>query len=597
MEYLVVAGGVPVWLALASRVPLLNQMPGVVVLVAVAICAFFLRRGPALLAVALGAVGHELIRTDTTWLVHGERMAIIVVVGVGAVALGAAREASFVAAQRYRALFERHPLPMAVFDEETLKFLSVNEASVRTYGYSEAEFLQMTVRDIRPPEAMALIDARPWVGQDELVLTTKHRTKDGTLLDVLVRSQSVPFQGRKARLVLVQNITEQRDLEAQLRQAQKMEAIGQLAGGVAHDFNNLLTAIRGYAALLLDALPEPDARRDDVLEIERAGVRATALTSQLLAFSRKQLLQERVVGVSEVVDEIVPMLGRLMGENVRLRALNRSVGHVRVDSSQLQQVLMNLVVNARDAVAGDGSGEVTIETGDVVLDELYTRTHASAHLGPNVMVAVSDNGVGMSPDVQARAFDPFFTTKPTGQGTGLGLSTVYGIVKQSGGHVWLYSEVGRGTTVKVYLPRVDADTPAQTASTTDLPHTTRAATILLVEDEDGVRSLLTKVLTRAGYVVQSAATPADARTLVTAPGAAFDLLITDVILSHESGRLVAEFVSQVQPACRTLFISGYTDDAVVRQGILSEEMPFLQKPFSASALLEKVSTVLASRAD
>ena len=453
-EYLLVAGGVPAWLALASRVPLLDQMPGVVVLVAVAICAFFLRRGPALLAVVLGAVGHELIRSETTWLVHVERMAIILVVGVGAVALGAAREAGLVAAQRYRALFERHPLPMAVFDEETLKFLSVNEASVRTYGYSEAEFLQMTVRDIRPPEAMALIDARPWVGHDELVLTTKHRTKDGTLLDVLVRSQSVPFQGRKARLVLVQNITEQRDLEAQLRQAQKMEAIGQLAGGVAHDFNNLLTAIRGYAALLLDALPEPDARRDDVLEIERAGVRATALTGQLLAFSRKQLLQERVVGVSEVVDDIVPMLGRLMGENVRLRTLNRSVGHVRVDPSQLQQVLMNLVVNARDAVADDGSGEVTIETGDVVLDELYTRTHASARLGPNVMVAVSDNGSGMSPDVQARAFDPFFTTKPPGEGTGLGLSMSHDIiVKQHGGTIDVDTRPDDFTEFRIVLPR------------------------------------------------------------------------------------------------------------------------------------------------
>ena len=597
VEYLLVAGGVPAWLALASRLPLLDQMPGVVVLVVVVMAAFYLRRGPALLAVAIGAVGHELIRTAVPMLVHVERVGIILVVGAGAVALAAGREAGLVAAQRYRALFERHPLPMAVFDEQTLKFLSVNDASIRTYGYTEEEFLQMTVRDIRPPEAMALIDSRPWIGRDEMVLTTKHRTKDGTLLDVLVRSQSVPYQGRQARLVLVENITEQRELEAQLRQAQKMEAIGQLAGGVAHDFNNLLTAIRGYAALLLDALPAPDPRRDDVLEIERAGVRATALTGQLLAFSRKQILQERVVGVAEVVDDIVPMLGRLMGENVRLRTLNRARGHVRVDPSQLQQVLMNLVVNARDAVADDGTGEVTIETDDVVLDELYARSHATAREGPHVVVAVSDNGAGMSSEVQARAFDPFFTTKPTGHGTGLGLSTVYGIVKQSGGHVWLYSEVGRGTTVKVYLQRVDAETPAPTMTTPDLPHSDRAASILLVEDEDGVRSLLTKVLTRAGYVVQAAATPDEARTLVTAPGAVFDLLITDVILSHESGRLVAEFVAQAQPACRTLFISGYTDDAVVRKGILSEQMPFLQKPFSAAALLEKVSAVLSSRAD
>ena len=372
-----------------------------------------------------------------------------------------------------------------------------------------------------------------------------------------------------------------------------MESIGQLAGGIAHDFNNLLTAIRGYASLTLDSLPPRDPMRQDVLEIERAGERATALTRQLLAFSRKQILQERVLSLNDIVNDLAPMLTRLVGEHIHVRTLTRATGLVKADQSQVEQVLMNLVVNARDAV-GD-SGEITIETTDVVIDDLYIRTHAVARPGPHVLLAVSDTGSGMSPEVQARAFEPFFTTKGQGQGTGLGLATVYGIVKQSAGHLYIYSEPGRGTTVKVYLPRTD-DVPDASATRAVPPPPPRAlaqSSILLVEDEEAVRSLLSKVLGRAGYTVHPCATPSDAHALVANGSVGFDLLITVVVLTEGSGREVADAVRAVQPRVRVLYISGYTDDAVVRRGILTEDMAFLQKPFSASALLEKVAALLA----
>jgi PAS domain S-box-containing protein len=520
-------------------------------------------------------------------------MVVVGIIGGVAVALASAREARLVAAQRYQALFDRHPLPMFVLDGSTLAFLDVNLASLTTYGYSEQEFCRMALGDIYPPGYEPAIDVRQPGQAVDPGTVAKHKTKGGQLLDVQLRSQTVPFEGRSARLVLVENITEQRELETQFRHAQKMEAVGRLAGGIAHDFNNLLTAIRGYASLLLDSLDHQDVRRDDVLEIEKASERATELTRQLLAFSRKQIFQERVLSVNDIVRGIVPMLTRLVGDTVRLRVIANASGFVKADAAQLEQVVVNLVLNARDAV--QRSGEVTIETHDVVLDDLYTRTHATAVPGPHVVLAVSDNGHGMTADVQARAFEPFFTTKPSGEGTGLGLATVYGIVKQSGGHVWIYSEVGRGTTIKIYLPRTsDAQQAADSAGDRLRVPARGGASLLVVEDEENVRGLLKKVLTRSGYVVATAATASEARRLIEDEHLQIDLMITDVVLAQDSGRDLANMVEQHQPSARVLFISGYTDDAVVRHGILSEEMPFLQKPFSAAALLEKVAAVLAT---
>ncbi len=590
-QYFVVAAGVPAWIAASQFVPVLRTMPGVIALSAFVATAFTLDLGPAILAVVLGTIGHEIIRGPVPALVHLQRILIVGSVGALIVALAYGRTARVMASQRYRVLFDRHPLPMWVFDDETMAFLSVNEAAQRIYGYSAEEFSRMTLRDIRPPEEQPVLDGRPWMHNDDVQLVTRHRTKSGQLLDVQIRAQPVPFQGHHARLVLIENITGQRALEAQLRQSQKMEAIGQLAGGVAHDFNNLLTAIRGYATLTLDSLPPQDPLRQDVLEIERAGERATALTRQLLAFSRKQILQERVFSLNDIVNDLSPMLSRLVGENIHVRTLTRAAGLVKADPAQVEQVLMNLVVNARDAV-GD-SGEITIETSDVVIDDLYIRTHTAARPGPHVLLAVSDTGSGMSPEVQARAFEPFFTTKGQGQGTGLGLATVYGIVKQSGGHLYIYSEPNRGTTMKVYLPRTDDVPDAGTAVTpAPPPRASNRSSILLVEDEDAVRGLLAKVLGRSGYTVHSCATPADAQALVDDGAHRFDLLITDVVLTQGSGREVADAVRTAQPHVRVLYISGYTDDAVVRRGILTEDMAFLQKPFSASALLEKVAALL-----
>jgi PAS domain S-box-containing protein len=591
-QYTVVLVCVPAWLFLSRFIPVLSQMPGVVVIAAAITAAVALDRGPALVAVAITAVGHELLRAPVPWGVHISRMIVVGVIGGVAVALASARTARLVAAQRYRALFERHPLPMFVLDESSLAFLDVNLASLRTYGYSEPEFRRMALRDIYPPEHEPVLDIRQPGQATDPSTVAKHKTKSGQLLDVQLRSQAVPFEGRSARLVLVENITEQRELEMQFRHAQKMEAVGRLAGGIAHDFNNLLTAIRGYASLLLDSLDDQDVRRDDVLEIEKASERATELTRQLLAFSRKQIFQERVLSVNDVVRGIVPMLTRPVGDAVRLRVIANAAGFVKVDAAQLEQVLVNLVVNARDAV--QRAGEITIETHDVVLDDLYARTHALAMPGPHVVLAVSDNGQGMTPEVQARAFEPFFTTKPSGEGTGLGLSTVYGIVKQSGGHIWIYSEVGRGTTIKVYLPQTtDATQAAEAVADRARLPMRGAASLLVVEDEENVRGLLKKVLSRSGYTVATAATAAEAKRLIEQDNLQVDLLITDVVLSQESGRDLAAMVEQHRPGARVLYISGYTDDAVVRHGILTEEMPFLQKPFSAAALLEKVAAVLA----
>ncbi len=593
LQYLLVTAGVPAWIAACQFVPVLRTMPGVVVLVAFVTTAFTLHLGPATLAVIIGTLGHEIIRGPAPALVHLQRVLVVASVGVVIVVLAYSRTAMQVAALRFRTLFDEHPLPMWVFDEETMAFLSVNEAARRTYGYSAAEFSHMTLRDIRPPEGLPVLEARPWKDSGNTIeLVTQHLTKSGQRLDVQIRAQEIKFQGYRARLALIENITGQRALEAQLRQSQKMEAIGQLAGGIAHDFNNLLTAIRGYATMVYESLPEDDARREDVAEIERAGERATALTRQLLAFSRKQILQERVISLNNVVEDLAPMLARLVGENIRVRTVTRAAGLVKADASQLDQVLMNLVVNARDAVGE--SGEITIETDDVVLDDFYAQSHPTAAAGPHVLMAVSDNGTGMSAEVQTRAFEPFFTTKGPGQNTGLGLAMVYGIVKQSGGHLYIYSEPGRGTTVKVYLPRTD-DVPEASVepSRPQPPRTSVRASILLVEDEEAVRSLLAKVLGRAGYTVHQCATPSEAQALLADGAIRFDLLITDVVLTEGSGREVAEAVRAAQPHVRVLYISGYTDDAVIRRGILTEDMAFLQKPFAANTLLERVAALLA----
>jgi len=414
-------------------------------------------------------------------------------------------------------------------------------------------------------------------GTVRLIAMTGHTVYDET---------GAPIRAAGAAL----DVTEQRSLENQLRQAQKMEAVGQLAGGVAHDFNNLLTAILGYAEFVLDDLPADDPNRKGIEQISQAGRRAAQLTQQLLAFSRKQMLAPRVLRVGDVVSGVIPLLRRLLGEAIDLRTAMGDRWHAMADPGQIEQVVVNLAVNARDAMP-DG-GRLTIETADVWLDDAYVKQHPMVSPGPHVMIAVSDTGHGMDAVTQKRIFEPFFTTKAKGKGTGLGLATVYGIVKQSGGYIWVYSEPGHGTTFKVYLPRTaELEAPPERQ-----PVATSIAggdeTILVVEDEDGVRELASTVLTRHGYTVLAAATPRQGIELADAHQNPIHLVLTDVVLPEISGRAMVTEIQRRHPEPRILYMSGYTDDAVVHHGVLDSGMSFLQKPFTGGGLLRKVRELL-----
>ncbi|MBA2457557.1 MAG: response regulator, partial [Gemmatimonadales bacterium] len=379
-------------------------------------------------------------------------------------------------------------------------------------------------------------------------------------------------------------------LEEQLRQAQKMEAVGQLAGGIAHDFNNLLTAITGYAELVLMTLGADDPRRPDVQEICHATDRAATLTRQLLAFSRRQVLQPRLIDLHRLAKDVERLLHRLIGENIEVVTLtDAGLGLVKADPSQMEQVLVNLAVNARDAMPG--GGRLTIETRNVVLGTEYATGHSMVEPGPYVLLAVTDDGTGMDQPTLARVFEPFFTTKGPGRGTGLGLSMVYGIVKQSGGYVWVYSELGRGTTFKIYLPRASGQAVAPEA---ELSVTAPGGheTILLVEDEPAVRALAQRVLAARGYSLLVAADGPAALEVAGRHHGGIDLLLTDVVMPGISGRELAQRLLALRPATRVLYITGYTEDTVVRHGLVQAGLAYLEKPFRADLLLTKVRQVL-----
>jgi PAS domain S-box-containing protein len=391
---------------------------------------------------------------------------------------------------------------------------------------------------------------------------------------------------------------ERQALEHQLAQSQKIEAVGQLAGGIAHDFNNLLTTITGYIELLLSSLAADDPRRSHAEQVRRSAQRAAALTQQLLAFSRRQVLEPKTLDLNEVVSGIEEMLRRLIGEHIELRTRRApDIWPVRADPGQLEQAIMNLVVNARDAMPG--GGRLTIETANAELDSAYVGIHMSVEPGGYAMIAVTDSGIGMTPEVRARLFEPFFTTKEQGKGTGLGLSTTYGIVKQSGGYIWCYSEPGTGTTFKIYLPRADkAAAPAPQApppiATSPLPV---CETILLVEDEPEVRSLVQRLLKMQGYTVVAAANPDEALAIIRDFKGQIDLMVTDVVMPGMSGRQLAERLAKILPDLKVLFVSGYTDDAIVHHGFLDPGTAFLQKPFTPQALARKVREVIEDPGD
>jgi len=382
--------------------------------------------------------------------------------------------------------------------------------------------------------------------------------------------------------------------EEQLLQAQKLEAVGRLAGGISHDFNNLLTAIMGYSELTLRQLPPNDPLCRNIQEIKRASERAASLTRQLLAFSRKQVMQLRVFDLNVVVRDIERMLLRMIGEDIDLRTiLQEDLGNIKADPSQIEQVIMNLVVNSRDAMPK--GGKLAIETARVYLDETYAQNHIEPAPGVYVMLAVSDSGVGVSEEVRQHIFEPFFTTKEPGKGTGLGLSTVYGIVKQLGGHVWVYSEPDKGTTFKVYLPSVieEADEYQQPTAPATVPDGTE--TILLVEDAEAVRHLARDVLKSRGYNVFEAADAATAHSICRRYQRAIDLLLSDVVMPLRSGVDLAKELLEIHPEMNVLYMSGYTEDTVVHHGVLDPGVNFIQKPFSADVLAIRVREVLDAR--
>jgi two-component system, cell cycle sensor histidine kinase and response regulator CckA len=505
------------------------------------------------------------------------------------------------AAERYRLLFKSSPLPMFVYDIETLAILAVNDASTRHYGYTRDEFAALTVREIQvTDDAAALRERETHIASFEGASLWHHRKKDGSIIAVEVSAHDIEFEGKPARLALTTDVTQRlraeeslRKTEKQLLQAQKMEAIGNLAGGVAHDFNNLLSVILSYSAMLAADMTPSDPRRADLMEIEAAGKRAVELTRQLLAFGRQQILQPKIVNLNDVVAGMERLLRRLIGADVELTVVtDPNLGKVKVDPGQIEQIVMNLAVNSRDAMPE--GGKLTIETTNVELDGKYAAEHPGAVAGPHAMLAVTDTGTGMDKATQARMFEPFFTTKEMGKGTGLGLATVFGIVQQSGGTIWVYSEPGSGTTFKVYFPRASSEV-VTAARRSDAPKGAAASgteTILLVEDEESVRVLARTILQRLGYHVIEAQSGGDAFLICEQHKATIHLLITDVVMPRMSGRQLAERLLPIRPAMKVLYMSGYTDNSIVHHGVLDSGVAFLQKPITPEALARKVREVL-----
>jgi PAS domain S-box-containing protein len=506
---------------------------------------------------------------------------------------------------RYRRLFEAARDGILILDADTGLIVDVNPFLTELTGYSHDEFLQKHLWEIGPfkdaaasKAIFAELLAKTYVRYDDLPL----QTRDGRTIAVEFVSNMYRVDSLNVIQCNIRDLTarkraedEREKLEEQLRMAQKLEAIGSLAGGIAHDFNNVLSVILGCTELAIGRVRENDGVRDELLEIRKAGERAAALTRQLLAFGRKQVLQPVLLNLNQVAVGVEKMLRRILGEDIDYaQVLAPDLGAVRADPGQIEQVLMNLVVNARDAMPK--GGKLTIETSNVELDEEYAARHVAVKPGPYVHFAVTDTGCGMDAATQARIFEPFFTTKEKGKGTGLGLSTVYGIVKQSGGNIWVYSEPGQGTTFRVYLPREIAAATKVTSSRLKAisARPTGTETILVVEDEEAVCEIAKRILSMSGYTVLTAVTADAALRLCQAHEGTIHLLLTDVVMPQMGGKVLAERVALARPGIKVLYMSGYTDDAIVHHGTLDPGTHFISKPFSAADLTRKVREVLDS---
>jgi PAS domain S-box-containing protein len=501
----------------------------------------------------------------------------------------------------YRNLIEEAPYGVCRLTDEG-ELLLVNRALADMLGYASNEELRS-----RNMKTDICENAGDHVRLLELLREKEHvqgaevqwRSKDGRSVNVRLAGRVDSDEtGRLYYEVLAENVTERIQFESQLRQIQKMQAVGQLAGGIAHDFNNLLMVMRGHIEILSTRLA-PGAgtpARNNLDQLERATQRAAMLTRQLLAFSRQQVLQSRVLDVNRVIAEMIEMLPRLIGENIEVsfRAGER-LRSVKADAGQLEQALLNLTVNARDAMPG--GGRIRIETSNVEIDDTYIRRRPVVPPGSYVVLTVSDTGCGIPKEIQSRIFEPFFTTKEKGKGTGLGLAMVYGIVKQSGGYVWAYSEVGQGAVFKIYLPAVEQPVEVSEPLAGPLEKLEGTETILLVEDETSVRELISQYLRDMGHTVAEASDGAEALEVARRYRGTVHMLVTDMVMPKMSGRELADRLLELDPQLKVLFISGYTGDSAARNGILEGEMAFLQKPFGLRDLARKIREVLSTSRD
>lgn len=490
----------------------------------------------------------------------------------------------------FRALFE-NALDAVLIANDSGAYVDANPAACNLLGLPYNEVIGRTINAFTeqddPAEASRMLEQflKDGVMRGELRL----RRSDGDVVEVDFSATANFLPGR--HLALLRDVTERRKLEEQFRQSQKLESVGMLAGGIAHDFNNLLTVIMGYSDLALMRLDKVDPLAQNVEQIMNAAERASSLTRQLLAFSRKQVLQPKILDLNSVIENLEKMLGRLIGEDMELRAVpGAGLGQVKADPGQIEQVIINLVVNARDAMPK--GGKITIETANVYLDEAYALLHIAVQPGWYAMLAVTDTGCGMEAETQKFIFEPFFTTKEQGKGTGLGLSTVYGIVKQSGGNVWVYSEVSVGTTFKIYLPLVDEQVSAPDVDAARPESISGTETILLAEDEEMVRNLARESLRMHGYTVLEAANAGEALLICQQHVGPIHLLLTDVVMPRMSGRELAEQLVRLRPDMSVLYMSGYPDQSIVHHGILDEDLTFIGKPFTPDALVLKVVEVL-----